>query len=260
MVSSTRDVFPASRSTPGRRTARARRCLHEPGHAQSPAGTPRTSRASGPGSPPLSRPPWSPGSCTREAALGIVHGAILACGPRGGSGLGVHTRGRLSDDRGSRVPPSAVPPEPLPPPPAASSETTRRLLSTTRRTGTANELALRAALDVLGVDYEVDAPAAQPAAASGRPGPPAGPDRGLLRRLLLAPLPEALPPAEGQRRVVGAEAAGRAAPRPRHRLPAPGRRLAAAAVLGARRPGDRRTGSPVRRSGGLRGLDLAGCP
>jgi DNA mismatch endonuclease (patch repair protein) len=50
-----------------------------------------------------------------------------------------------------------VPSEPLPPPPAASSETVRRLLSTTRRTGTANELALRGALDALGIAYEVDA-------------------------------------------------------------------------------------------------------
>ncbi len=43
------------------------------------------------------------------------------------------------------------------PPPSASSETARRLLSTTRRTGTANELALRGALDALGVVYQVDA-------------------------------------------------------------------------------------------------------
>ncbi len=50
-----------------------------------------------------------------------------------------------------------MPPEPLPPPPAPSSETARRLLSTTRRTGTANELALRGALDALGIVYEVDA-------------------------------------------------------------------------------------------------------
>ena len=47
--------------------------------------------------------------------------------------------------------------EPLPPPPPPSSETARRLLSATRRTGTANELALRGALDRLGLAYEVDA-------------------------------------------------------------------------------------------------------
>ena len=47
--------------------------------------------------------------------------------------------------------------EPLPPPPPPSSETSRRHLSTTRRSGTANELALRAALDALGLVYEVDA-------------------------------------------------------------------------------------------------------